>query len=45
LIWQFIAWLSKLRRQYGKVVRVFTGPRAYIVLMDKLVRRPLPPII
>lgn len=35
---QFIGWLSKLRRQYGKIFRIFTGNRAYIVLMDKVVR-------
>lgn len=35
---QFIGWLSKLRRQYGKIFRIFTGARAYIVLMDKIVR-------
>lgn len=36
---QFIGWLSKLRRQYGKIFRIFTGNRAYIVLMDKVVGR------
>lgn len=34
---QFIKWLSKLRKQYGKVFRIFTGSRAYVVLMDKVV--------
>lgn len=36
---QFIGWLSKLRRQYGKIYRVFTGNRAYIILMDKVAAR------
>lgn len=37
LPFQFIKWLSKLRKQYGKVFRIFTGNRAYVVLMDKVV--------
>jgi hypothetical protein len=37
---QFIKWLSNLRKKYGKVYRVFTGNRAYVVLMDKVVRPP-----
>eukprot|EP00624_Nannochloropsis_granulata_P007377 evm.model.NODE_7421_length_28612_cov_28.772577.8 len=35
----FIGWLSKLRRKYGKIYRVFTGSRAYVVLMDKVAAR------
>lgn len=37
---QFIKWLSNLRKKYGKVYRVFTGNRAYVVLMDKVVGPP-----
>jgi hypothetical protein len=38
---QFIKWLSKLRKQYGKVYRIFTGNRAYVVLLDKVVSAKL----
>jgi hypothetical protein len=50
---QFIKWLSQLRKKHGKIFRVFTGNRAYVVLMDKVVRlyplgtyhRSLPPCL
>jgi len=34
---QLIAWLSKLRKRYGKIFRIFTFGRPYIVLLDKAV--------
>lgn len=36
---QFIRWLSNLRKKHGKVFRVFTGSRPYVVLMDKVVSK------
>lgn len=42
-IHKLIAWLSKMRRQHGKIFRIFTGSRPYIVLMDKVVRTSLCP--
>ena len=32
---QLIKWLSNLRRQYGKIVRIFVMDQPYLVLMDK----------
>ena len=34
---QLIGWLSKMRRTHGKIFRIFTGSRPYVVLMDKVV--------